>query len=178
VNCFLYDIREDVELRRADWNVQCHANVAARRKPPVRFDVTYQVTVWARAPEDEHGLLWRLLATLARFPILPHDLLLGDLVDQPFPIPVRLAQPDGTRTSATDLWQALDNRVRPSLAYVVTLALDPSLTYTSPIVLSRVARVGSTIGGLGQTEEIPPFPRAASPPAIAEAKPKRSAKRS
>lgn len=166
VNCFLYDIHENVERREQDWAVSRDpsTHVVTRKKGPLRIDATYYLTVWARAPEDEHGLLWRLLATLARFPVLPRELLAGDLVDQPFPIPARLAQPDGTRTSATDLWQALDNRVRPSLSYVVTLALDPSLTYTSPIVLTRVARVGSTVMGLGHMEELPPFPRPSSPP--------------
>jgi len=166
VNCFLYDVHENTERREQDWEVSRDpkTNSVSRKKGPLRIDATYYLTVWARAPEDEHGLLWRLLATLARFPVLPRDLLAGDLVDQPFPIPVRLAQPDGTRTSATDLWQALDNRVRPSLSYVVTLALDPSQTFTSPMVLTRRARVGSSISGVGQLEELPPYPRVPAPP--------------
>jgi hypothetical protein len=122
--------------------------------------------------------LWRVLATLSHFPVLPHDLLMGSLVDQPFPISTRLGQSDGTHTNATDLWQALDNRVRPSLSYVVTLALDPNLTFTSPLVFTRVARVGSTINGVGHLEDLPLYPRPEPPPPQdVEVKPKRPARR-
>ena len=156
VNCFLYDVRQNPELREAEWVVTRDdaTRSATRKKGPMRIDVTYYVTVWARAPEDEHRLLWRVLAALARFPTMPNNVLSNGLQDQQFPLQTRLAQADPARTSATDLWQALDNRVRPSLSYVVTLALDPSIVLTSPVVLTRVARVNSTINGVGRPEEL------------------------
>jgi hypothetical protein len=50
---------------------------------------TYNVTVWARAPEDEHRLLWRVLAALGRNPVFPEDLHGGEhrIKDRPWRLP-------------------------------------------------------------------------------------------
>jgi hypothetical protein len=156
VNCFLYDVHQNIERRDSDWQVTRDdaTRAVTRKKGPLRIDATYYLTVWARAAEDEHRLLWRVMAALARFPVIPEAVLADGLRDQPFPLQTRLAQPDQTRTSATDLWQALDNRVRPSLSYVVTLALDSTIEFTSPMVFTRVARVRSTINGSGDAEQL------------------------
>ena len=147
VNCFLYDLRENHRLRPSGWEVRRDQNgmaarpTATRHKGPLRFDVTYQVTVWARAREDEHRLLWRVLVALARHPTLPTELLQGSLKEQPLPIPAWVSQPEHMPQNYADLWQALDNRIRPSLTYVVTLALDPEVALTSPLVLQREPKV-------------------------------------
>jgi len=142
VNCFLYDIYENKELREANWEVRRSENGVSRRKLPMRLDAAYQVTAWARAPEDEHRLLWRVLAALARHTVLPSEVLQGGLVEQPNPLYARVAQAEQkARINAADLWQALDNRIRPSLTYVITMTLDPYEAVTSPIVLSREVRV-------------------------------------
>jgi Pvc16 N-terminal domain len=155
VNCFLYDVRQNVERRDAEWSVtrDMRTNVVTRRQGPLRIDATYYVTVWARMPEDEHRLLWRVLSVLARFPVVPQGVLAGELQEQPYPLQARVAQPGEQHTSATDLWQALDNRVRPSLSYVLTLALDPQVEFESPVVLTRIARVRTTVNGMGGSEE-------------------------
>jgi hypothetical protein len=136
VNCFLYDVRENVRLRVAGWDTRRTNGQAIRQKGPLRIDATYQITAWARAPEDEHRLLWRVLAALARFMTLPPDLLQGSLKDQPMPIPASIGQPEQMPANFADLWQALDNRIRPALTYVVTLALDPEITFTRPLTLT------------------------------------------
>jgi hypothetical protein len=138
INCFLYDVRENHKLRLAGWEARRDADGrgAGRQKGPLRINATYQVTTWARAHEDEHRLLWRVLAALMRHPILPQDLLAGQLRQQPYPIPTHIAQPEHVPTNVGDLWGALDNRIRPSLTYVVTLALEPELVVSSPLVLS------------------------------------------
>src|SRR5207248_903953 len=120
VNCFLYDVHQNLERRDAEWAVvrDQRTRTVSRKQGPLRIDATYYLTVWARMPEDEHRLLWRVLTVLARFPSLPGGLLAGALPDQPYPLQTRVALPAEQRTSATDLWQALDNRVRPSLSYV------------------------------------------------------------
>jgi hypothetical protein len=142
INCFLYDVYENQELRDSNWEMRRVENSAARRRPPMRIDATYQVTTWARAPEDEHRLLWRVLVALTRHLALPPDSLQGGLVDQPYPLYTRVAQAEQkARINAADLWQALDNRIRPSLTYVVTLTLDPHEALTSPLVFSREVRL-------------------------------------
>jgi hypothetical protein len=139
VICFLYDVRENLELRQTDWEVQRRNNgTATIRRLPTRIDATYQVTVWARAPEDEHRLLWRVMAALFRNQAIDQDLLQGELKEQPLPLKAQVAQPHQSRANPAELWQALDNRVRPVLTYTVTLALDPDQVYTSPLVFTSV----------------------------------------
>lgn len=137
VNCFLYDVRENLRLRNLGWDVRRDQanNTATRQRTVLRIDATYQITAWARAREDEHLLLWRVLATLARFTSLPSDLLQGDLKNQPIPIPTSIAQPDQMPANYADLWQALDNKIRPVLTYVATLVLDPEIAATRPLTL-------------------------------------------
>lgn len=151
INCFLYDVRENHKLRAAGWDRRLNgaASTASRSKLPYRINVAYQVTSWARAREDEHRLLWRTLAALIRHPLLPDDLLVGGLRQQPAPIPTHVGQPEHIPANVGDLWSALDNRIRPALTYVVTLALDPDLVITTPIVL---AEPGVNLGALDQAE--------------------------
>src|SRR5215204_4377012 len=147
VNCFLYDIRENKELREATWDIKRDAvnGTVSRRKVPYRINTTYNVTVWARAPEDEHRLLWRVLTALSRHPVLPMELVEGTLSDQPFPVLAKVGQPEQARTNPADLWQAVDNRIRPSLTYVVTLALEPDTVFVSPMVFTTATRTRSTL---------------------------------
>ena len=149
VNCFLFDVHENRDRRQAEWEVARDpvTRTVTRVQGPLLIDATYYLTVWARVPEDEHQLLWRLLATLARFPKLPVESLAGSLANQSSPVCARVAQQDNDRPSATDLWQALDNRVRPSLSYVVTLALDPTVVISSPLVLTRHVKVDPFVLG-------------------------------
>jgi hypothetical protein len=143
VNCFLYDVRENLDLRAVDWEVsrQNGFKTAMSKRLPARIDATYQVTVWARAPEDEHRLLWRVLSALFRQPVLHEDLLQGMLRDQPYETHARVAQPSQARANPAELWQALDNRIRPALSYTVTVPLDSDIVFTSPMVFTRVTRL-------------------------------------
>jgi hypothetical protein len=156
INCFLFDVRENTDLRQAEWAVRRErsSSTATRTRPPMRIDAAYNVTVWARAPEDEHRLLWRVLSALARHAILPGEVAAGAVAEQLFPIQARVAQPDGTRTNPTDLWQVLDNRIRPGLSYILTLTLDPSVAITSPLVFTRAARVGLSDGSDSSMAEL------------------------
>ncbi|MBI4492833.1 MAG: DUF4255 domain-containing protein [Chloroflexi bacterium] len=147
VNCFLFAVQENLELREYGWEVQRGERTATRQRGPVRVDAAYQVTSWARAPEDEHRLLWRVLAALARHPILPQDLLQGSLKDQPVPVPARVARPDAKpQVNPADLWQALENRIRPAIHYSVTLALDLEVVFTSPMAFTRAVRMDQLNG--------------------------------
>ncbi len=134
INCFLYDVRENLDLRATDFE-QLNATTkngkaaTAAKRLPARIDATYQITIWARAPEDEHHLLWRVLAVLYRTPVIPDELLQGGLKNQIYPTPARVAQPNQARANPAELWQSIDNRIRPALSYTVTLPLDPEILY-------------------------------------------------
>jgi hypothetical protein len=137
VNCFLYDLRENHDLRQTGWDVTRENGSYVRKKEPIRIDATYQVSVWAQAAEDEHQLLWHVLATLARHPSIPEDSWEGVVRDQPLAIQTRVAQPNEGPRNMAELWQAIDNRVRPTITYTLTVALDPNVSSSGPLVLRR-----------------------------------------
>lgn len=144
LNLFLYDVRENNVLRQHQWE-QLPANASDPRahlkRLPFRVDCTYMLTTWATVPEDEHRLLTRGLLALFRFPILPEDRLVGSLRNPPFDIQAHLASHDKLINPA-EVWSALDNEIRPTVSYIVTLALDPWKEITSPLVFTRTLRTG------------------------------------
>lgn len=147
VNLFLYDVRENNVLRQHQWEQMSNGrpidNLAHLKRTPFRVDCFYMLTAWANDPEDEHHLLTRAMLALFRFPTLPEDRLVGALSHPTFEIQARLASHDRL-TNPAEVWSALDNEMRPSVPYVVTLALDPWTEITGPIVSTLLLRTGQT----------------------------------
>jgi len=143
INCFLYDIRENVDLRATDFETMRNngKGTTTSKRFPARIDATYQVTIWARAPEDEHQLLWRVLVVLYRNAVLSDDVLQGSLKNQLFPTPAKVIQPNQARANPAELWQSIDNRIRPALTYTVTVPLDPDMVFTDGMVFTRRMRI-------------------------------------
>jgi len=144
LNVFLYDVRENNVLRQHGWermNGNSRADLAKMKRTPMRVDCSYVITTWAADPEDEHRLLTRTMLALFRFPTIPDHRLVGTLQNPPLEILAKLAQHDKL-TEPSDLWNVLDNEMRPSVSYVVTLALDPWTEITAPIVRTRFFRLG------------------------------------
>ena len=138
VNFYLYDIKENHELRGLEWSIT-HDNkgIATRKKDPLRLDLTYAITVWTKEVDDEHSLLSSILFTLMRYQVLPEDILAGALKDFEYPIHVSTAQPDEALRNVTDFWNAMGNNLKPMLSYVVTLPIDLDIAFTAPLVKTR-----------------------------------------
>ena len=146
INLFLYDLRENMHLRSQQWEqlpVRGPENQARLKRSPLRVDCYYMITVWATEPEDEHRLLSRCLTTLYRFPALPAERLAGELHNQQFELQLRLAVSDALPNPA-EVWSALDNEMRPAVAMMVTLAIDPWQEITAPLVSTRTLRAGQS----------------------------------
>jgi hypothetical protein len=124
VNVFLYDLRENLDLRSNERRLERRGGLADEQRPPVRVDLTYLVTVWTAEVADEHELLGGLLGTLLRYPILPREVLKGAMQDQPLPLRAWIAQPERT-PNAWDFWTSLDGRLKAGISYVVTAAWQP-----------------------------------------------------
>ncbi|MBN1147929.1 MAG: DUF4255 domain-containing protein [Anaerolineales bacterium] len=150
VNFFLYDLRENPTLRAPQWERlpgerlpggNGNDKQARLKRSPMRVDCFYMLTTWAAEPEDEHRLMTRCLMALFRFPILPAERLVGSLKNPPFDIQARLALHDRL-TNPAEVWSALDNEMRPSVPYVITLALDPWTEVTGSTVHTLFFRYG------------------------------------
>jgi hypothetical protein len=128
VNCYLYDIRENVDLRTHEPLIQRSSDGvrAIRRRAPVRIDCAYCVTAWSPATDEsvleEHRLLSQVLRVLLTNPTLPAEVLQGSLIDQIPPYPTVIASPDGVKNQP-EFWGALNQQLKPSLNYVITPAL-------------------------------------------------------
>lgn len=129
VNCYLYDVREDLEMRTNEMLMSRSANgqLAARVAPPVRVDCAYCITAWSTATTDavleEHDLLSQVLVVLLRNQTIPPGMLQGALASQIPPYPTVIASQDGVVKQHPEFWTALDQKLKPSLNYIVTLAM-------------------------------------------------------
>jgi hypothetical protein len=156
INLFLHDVRENNVLRRHQWepagNGSPGDNRSHRKRSPMRVDCQYMLTTWANDPADEHRLLTRCLLVLFRFPVLPEDRLVGSLQHPPYDIQARLAHHDQL-TNPAEVWSALDNELRPSIPYVITLALDPWTEVRDDAIVRTLTL------HTGQSQNLPRYPR-------------------
>jgi hypothetical protein len=140
INVFLFDIRENVELRNNEPLVRRQGNTTFVQRPPARITCTYLVTAWpVNGPDlakQEHRMLSQALALFLSTPTVPPDFLVGSLVDQEPPLPMMIAQTDGGRNAA-EFWAAIGNRLRPSLLVSVTFSLVTGLEEDFPAVITH-----------------------------------------
>lgn len=149
VNLFLYDIRENVTLRQHQMEMTRHnGHQVEQKRTPYRIDCVYMITAWATESEDEHRLISRVLHALFRFPALPGNRVVGKLKKQPFKISTHLARHDKL-TNPAEVWSAMDNELRPSISYTVTLAVDPWEAVVEPTVqiFTMQSQFSSSQGG-------------------------------
>jgi hypothetical protein len=154
VDLFLYDIRENTELRNAAWIVERQverqangliAETAIKRRSPVRVDCSYLITAWSSESSttralDEHHLLSEVMKVLLRHPMLPEVLLQGSLKGQEPPLPCATLQP-GRLQSLGEFWQALGGKPKAALNYTVTIGVVPdrAIETEMPVVDKRLA---------------------------------------
>jgi hypothetical protein len=142
VDLFLYDLRENLDLRRPDPLVERRKDRATAQQPPMRLDCAYLVTAWASdtsasRAHDEHRILGEVALLLARSGTFPDQYLRGRLADQPKPLPVQRLQ-DPRLGGVAEYWQALGGKPKPGLSYVVTLTLaGPALEDLGGPVVKR-----------------------------------------
>lgn len=147
LNLFLYDVRENHVLRQHQWervmveNSRQRQNGVSQKRSPYRIDLLYMLTGWATEPQDEHRLLSRAMLALFRYPIFPSSHLTGEMENQPFKIQTRLASHDRL-TNPAELWGSMDNEIRPSVSYLITVAMDPWAPVTGPAVRTYTFSTG------------------------------------
>jgi len=153
VNFYLYDIRENTKLRSNEPLIEKRNDGTVRKKPPpARIELFYCVTAWSPAQADaagtktreEHKQLSRALLALIKHPVIPSDVLSGDLIEQAPPLPTTVILPDGME-NAGQFWNALDGLLKPFLDYRVTISLDFQDEVESSMVASKTTGYGDII---------------------------------
>lgn len=127
VDFFLYDIRENLNLRSNEWTDtrQPNGNVS-RQRPSTRVDCSYLITAWSNAADavrDEHRLLGEVMRILLRYRRLPPDVLQGSLMSHEPPVRALVIR-EGFLQSPGEFWQALGGKPKAALHYTLTLAVN------------------------------------------------------
>lgn len=153
LNVFLHDVRENVKLRTRHLEMEPqmpHKQGSAGNGSvmithnPLRMDLHYLITAWAKEPEDEHSLLGRTLLMMFRHEEIPNQYLPEILHNQPTPIPIQVAQYD-TIDKPSDIWNVLDNNQRAGVFAIFTVAFDPHEAFETPLVRTRELRIGQRV---------------------------------
>ncbi len=133
INFFLYDIRENLELRSTAWLIERQPDnrSVTKRRAPARVDCSYLITAWPgegipNPNLDEHRMLGEVMRALLRYATLPSAVLQGSLVDQEPELPTSILHPANLQ-SLGEFWQALGGKPRAVLNYSVTISVDPGL---------------------------------------------------
>ena len=136
VNLFLYDMRESDEERPSGWTKQRIGDEYIEGPPPMVMEVSYAITAWAQAVEDEHRLLSQVLAVLSAYPLLPEEALNGRLRNgsQSLSIKAKVGQAKGDKA---DFWTAVGGQYKVSLDYVVRLTVESGVPRQVPQVRTQ-----------------------------------------
>ena len=142
INLFLYETKENRELRDPVPIIERLGTTYIRKSPPIRMDCSYIVTAWSNQVDavqvaEEHRLLAQAILWLSRFATIPAVYLQGMLTNQPFPVPMYVAQLDPNK-NAGEFWDALNRAPRPAFYLTVTIAMSLGLQVDGSLVTTTL----------------------------------------
>lgn len=147
VNLFLYDIREARD--RATSTPEPRASFMV--SPPLRLALTYAVTAWTKAVQDEHRLLSQVLAILFSHARLPGDVLGERPSGVQGPVETAVGRP---REDKSDFWSAVGGQYKASIDYVVQIMIESGTRFErGPEVRTRTIRMRRSDGRATNVEE-------------------------
>src|SRR5262249_50584530 len=120
VDLFLYDLREAVDRAEASPTEQRGNGQALVTPPRLHLELTYAVTAWTKAVEDEHRLLSQVLAVLFSYKQLPDDVIATQTAGA-----MRLSEArtlvGRPREEKADFWTSVGGQYKASIDFVVHL---------------------------------------------------------
>lgn len=135
INLFLYDIRENVELRSSvrSWDMSMKAEGVSKKVfASTRVDCSYLITVWTNRPQSnrddsnqvpflyEHQILGEIMQILVRYRYIPSTILQGTLKKQELPVPI-ISLRSGRIQNLGEFWQAMGGKPKASIHCTVTI---------------------------------------------------------
>lgn len=159
INLFLYDVRENTEVRNSEPLVEHKNGQVTIRRPPIRMNCSYLVTAWT-GPEvsgevaifEQHELLGEVMRLFQGMPTIESRYLQGGLTEQTYPIPLSTIAVDLNKNPA-EFWSALGGKLRPSFTLTATIAMEQTVApVIAPEVTSKIVAVHET--GLTGTETL------------------------
>ncbi|MCP4514517.1 MAG: DUF4255 domain-containing protein [Delftia sp.] len=126
IDLFLYDVRENWELRSSEWQVERRNGQVVRQPPPARVDCSYLITAWSgdadNPAEQEHYFLGEVMQVLLRYRKLPGEVLQGSLQGQEPPVRARPLQASQLQRLG-ESGQAMGGQPKAMLNYSLTISV-------------------------------------------------------
>ncbi|WHZ21111.1 MAG: hypothetical protein OJF47_000223 [Nitrospira sp.] len=140
VDVFLYDLRENLDLRLNEPTATRVNNQVVTHPAALRLACSYLVTAWPVGGNDlplqEQKLLAQVLRVLSRYPTIPASFLQGSLVGQDPPLPMVTLHPDALKNLA-EFWSSLGCKLKASLTVTVTISVPVFADVTDFIVTTH-----------------------------------------
>jgi hypothetical protein len=140
IDLFLYDVRENLELRGNEYTVTKINGQSFTHPAALRLACSYLVTAWpvggAELALQEHRLLTQVLRVLSRYPMIPASFLQGSLVGQDPPLPMVALHPDALKNLA-EFWSSLGSKMKASLTVTVTISVPVFADITEFLVTTH-----------------------------------------
>jgi hypothetical protein len=145
VDLFLFDVRENMELRSHEPKIERLNGQAVIHRAPMRVACSYLITAWPIGGPDlvlqEQRLLTQTLQVLSTYPRIPASFLKGKLVGQEPPLPMIASHPDELKNPA-EFWTAIGNKMRASVTVTATISMEVFAPVTAPITKTGLVRLG------------------------------------
>jgi uncharacterized protein DUF4255/carboxypeptidase family protein len=139
VDLFLYDLREATDRSVATPTERRGNGQAMVSDPPLHLELTYAVTAWTQAVEDEHRLLSQVLAVLFSFSEIPADLLGENSSTTLSHAETSVGRP---REEKADFWTSVGGQYKASIDFVGHIVIESgSVLVRGPEVRTSTVRV-------------------------------------
>ena len=152
VDLFLYDMREALDRAMATPSERRSNGVATISDPPLQLELTYAVTAWTKAVEDEHRLLSQVLAILFSFSEIPADVIAENASTTMARAGTSVGRP---REEKADFWTSVGGQYKASIDYVVQIVIESGATFVrGPEVRTTTLRTLQSDGPRRTLEEL------------------------
>jgi len=145
IDLFLFDVRENMELRSNEPKIERLNGQAVIQQAPMRVACTYLATAWPVGGTDlvlqEQRLLAQVLQVFSKYPRIPASFLKGKLAGQEPVLPMMATHPDELKNPA-EFWTAIGNKLRASVTVTVTISMEVIPPVTAPITKTGLVRLG------------------------------------
>jgi hypothetical protein len=128
IDLFLYDVRQNLDLRNNEWVVERQPDgKATQKRAPMQVTCFYLISAWASgdaadAAQKEHLILGEILKLLLANPRIPDAYLQGSLLGSSTPV---VATPVQTGAqNITDLWAAFGGKPKVALNYSINVGVE------------------------------------------------------
>ncbi len=146
VDLFLYDLREAVDRAEGAPFERRVNGTAVTVSPPLHLELTYAVTAWTKAVEDEHRLLSQVLSILFSYSEVPEDVIAASSTRTLASAETSVGRP---REEKADFWTSVGGQYKASIDYVVHIVVESGAGYVrGPEV--RATRIRARLADAGR----------------------------